>query len=74
MDEFFSFLEGTSIDMAGEDHWLWLEDYSTLFTMTSTYLALYDLRIGYVEIDVLKIYGNSYSTEGFLFVVENILG
>lgn len=28
MDEFFSFLEGTSIDMAGEDHWLWLEDYS----------------------------------------------
>ena len=24
VDEFFSFLEGTSIDMAGEDHWLWL--------------------------------------------------
>lgn len=72
-NEFYSLLELPTINSAGEDHWLWLEDESTLFTVKSTYLAMYDLRIGSCEMDVFKNFGKSiYSTKGVIIVVENI--
>lgn len=43
-----------TINLAWEDHWLWLENKSTLFTVKSVYLALYELRIGSCEVDIFK--------------------
>lgn len=54
VEEFLNVLANANIANQGEDHWLWLEDSSSMDSVKSTYTALYDLRVGSNEINIFK--------------------
>ena len=54
VEEFLNVLANANIANQGEDHWLWLEDSSSMDSVKSTYTALYDLRGGSNEINIFK--------------------
>ncbi|KAL5125091.1 hypothetical protein HKD37_02G005368 [Glycine soja] len=52
VEEFLNVLTNVNIANQGEDHWL--EDSSSMYSIKSVYMALYDLRVGSNEIDIFK--------------------
>lgn len=54
LNEFYNSLHGSIIGNFGEDHWLWMEDESTLFSEKTAYLALHNMEFGIGEVDIFK--------------------
>lgn len=54
LNEFYNSLHGSIIGNFGEDHWLWMEDESTLFSEKTAYLALHNMEFGIGDVDIFK--------------------